>query len=388
MRRWISTFLALAVFLSVGACESSSLPTVPPASSATTASTPAATVTSPSRTPTAAATNPATPTTALQTPTAQPTPLATVSAASPQAQGQINVLDVHNLPLGDGKVSTSPQTGFVYSCQTDFKTGGAQHTGPWIHGDTWDLTAKIAVEGAVQWPDAQFEVTVNDGRRVITGNGLPLDAETGIFPIQKSDPAYQIDPNPNGIAKQNISFSLPVNPTISDTPSCVPMGMIGLALNGVAIFNALDAAGRDAVAHETQDVCDGHPQSAGIYHYHGPSPCMPGVDGNAQLVGYALDGFGIYSMYDANGKEITNADLDACHGMTSEVMWNGNLTSIYHYVLTQEYPYTIGCYRGTPVRVRAEVVNADPAAVSPTYVSPSNSLDDTARRQEWWLNRV
>ncbi len=128
--------------------------------------------------------------------------------------------------------------------------------------------------------------------------------------------------------------------------------MIGVALNGVAIFNALDAAGRDAVAHETQDVCDGHPQAAGIYHYHGPSPCMPGQDGNAQLVGYALDGFGIYSRYDANGNEITNADLDACHGTTSQVMWNGKLTSIYHYVLTQEYPYTIGCFQGTPVRVR------------------------------------
>jgi hypothetical protein len=30
-------------------------------------------------------------------------------------------------------------------------------------------------------------------------------------------------------------------------------------------------------------------------------------------------------------------------------MWNGTLTTIYHYVSTYDFPYTIGCYRGTPV---------------------------------------
>jgi YHYH protein len=127
------------------------------------------------------------------------------------------------------------------------------------------------------------------------------------------------------------------------------MGAIGYALNGVAIYNALDDAGRDAVAHEVQDSCDGHPQQAGQYHYHGPSECMPHADEHNALVGYALDGFGIYSPYDADGQEYTNADLDECHGTTSEIEWNGEMVSMYHYVLTQEYPYTIGCFRGTPV---------------------------------------
>ena len=90
---------------------------------------------------------------------------------------------------------------------------------------------------------------------------------------------------------------------------------------------------------------------------------MPGADGNNQLVGYALDGFGIYSKYNANSMEMTDADLDACHGTTSPVMWNGKMVSIYHYVLTQEYPYTIGCFRGSPVRVRAEIVTSQPACV-------------------------
>ena len=129
------------------------------------------------------------------------------------------------------------------------------------------------------------------------------------------------------------------------------MGMIGVALNGVAIFNALDALGRDAVAHEVQDLCSGHPEPRGTYHYHGPSPCLPGETGNEQLIGYALDGFGIYSMVDASGTELTNANLDACHGRTSVVVWDGKPQSIYHYVLTREYPYTIGCFMGTPQRL-------------------------------------
>ena len=238
------------------------------------------------------------------------------------------------------------------------------------------------MQGSVTWPDAQFQISTNGDERDITGNGLPVDSDTGIFPIQHTDPAYQIDPNPNGIQTQNISFSLPLNPTVADSPSCVPMGMIGVALNGVAIFNALDAAGRDAVAHETQDICDGHPQSDGIYHYHGPSPCMPGADGNNQLIGYALDGFGIYSKYNANGVEQTDADLDACHGTTSPVMWNGKTVSIYHYVLTQEYPYTIGCFRGSPVRVRAEIVTSQPAA----FTSPETPTETTTAdlpRGDW-----
>ena len=52
--------------------------------------------------------------------------------------------------------------------------------------------------------------------------------------------------------------------------------------------------------------------------------------------------------YDAHGSELTNADLDACHGRTSPVTWNGRRVSIYHYVLTREYPYTVGCFKGTP----------------------------------------
>lgn len=270
------------------------------------------------------------------------------SVRNDQSSDQINV---HAIPLGDGKVATSPRAGYVYSCTTSFRGGGADHAGEWIQGDVWDMTKKIAVQGSVSWPDALFSTTIQGIQRLLSGNGLPVGSNTGTFPIRSSDPAYQYDRNPNSIASYDISYEIPAEPIDATQPSCVPMGPIGYALNGVAIYNALDDAGRDAVAHEVQDSCEGHPQQAGQYHYHGPSDCMPHATENNALVGYALDGYGIYSMYDASGTEYTNADLDGCHGVTSTIEWDGKVVSMYHYVLTREYPYTVGCFRGTPVQI-------------------------------------
>ena len=57
-------------------------------------------------------------------------------------QGKHYVLDSHVLPLGDGKGSASSRRGYVYSCTTSFRGGGAQHDGNWINGTTWDQSKK------------------------------------------------------------------------------------------------------------------------------------------------------------------------------------------------------------------------------------------------------
>jgi YHYH protein len=98
------------------------------------------------------------------------------------------------------------------------------------------------------------------------------------------------------------------------------MGMIGFTVTGVAIYRALDDAGLDAAAHEVQDLCNGHPQGQGQYHYHNGSPCLPGADSNA-VVGWALDGYPILG-----------------------------LTYASAYRLTPEYPDTMGCFSGQVMR--------------------------------------
>lgn len=256
-------------------------------------------------------------------------------------------VSAQELPLGDGKISTSPTPGYLMSCLQRWRPGPV-HGGPWINGDEWDPSAKPAVEGQVDWPTHRISITTRDGERIISANNLP-DHPTGTFPIARTDPAWQYDHNPNAIEPQRILLRLPLDPQVAQTPSCVPMGMIGFTTDGVAVYSAVDNGGIDAVAHEVQDDCGGHPQHDGQYHYHGPSPCMPN-ENTSGLVGYALDGFGIYGMENPRtGQPYHDGDLDACHGITSPVMWNGHMTNIYHYVLTDEYPYTIGCFKGTPV---------------------------------------
>lgn len=85
-----------------------------------------------------------------------------------------------------------------------------------------------------------------------------------------------------------------------------------------------------------------------MYHYHNVPSCIrDAASDTSTLVGYAFDGYGIYVERDSSGNLPTNADLDACHGRTSKVMWDGKLTNIYHYDATLEYPYTVGCFHGT-----------------------------------------
>ncbi len=84
--------------------------------------------------------------------------------------------DLTKLPIGDGKYTTSPKVGYIYSCQTSFTggPGGASKDGPWIKSDgTFDFTTKVVVAGSVDWPTHAFSATVTGSTRQITGNALP-----------------------------------------------------------------------------------------------------------------------------------------------------------------------------------------------------------------------
>ncbi|HYU59471.1 MAG TPA: YHYH protein [Solirubrobacterales bacterium] len=265
-------------------------------------------------------------------------------------------LDPTALPLGDQHyVTDAPKQGYVYVCDARMfqQTGapGSQQDGDWIKpaAGTYDVTKKPFVQGNVHYSDAEFTITTTEDQRVIDGNGLPLGVPTGIFPVQASDPAYTYDPNPNEVTSQDISFSIPHNPTVAKSASCT-YKEVGITLDGVPLHGPLDSTGRDELAHELQDVCTGAPQPGGGYHRHALSECMPHIHERNALVGYALDGFGIFSPYDENGDELTSADLDECHGMTSEIVWEGKKVSMYHYVMTRDYPYTVACFKGTPTR--------------------------------------
>ena len=248
-----------------------------------------------------------------------------------------------------------PAVGSVYVCAVP-NGSGANSSPPWINAadSTWNALTKTIVQGSVSWSGTFAVAESADGTALnITGNGLPLaPITTGTYPIASTDPAYAYDKNPNHVASQAIGYAIPFNPVAAVTAGCLSGGRIGIALDGVAVYDALDAVGRDAVAREEQDSCHGHPDQSSTYHYHGwLQTCVTDAGSatqNSSLLGYALDGYGIYGPW-YNGKVLTSADLDQCHGTTSTVNWHGVSTSIYHYVSTYDFPYTLGCYHGTAV---------------------------------------
>jgi hypothetical protein len=63
------------------------------------------------------------------------------------------------------------------------------------------------------------------------------------------------------------------------------------------------------------------------------------------------DGFPIVVERDSSDALPTNADLDECHGRTSPVLIAGEVVTTYHYSATLEFPYTIGCYKGTAATI-------------------------------------
>ena len=271
-------------------------------------------------------------------------------------------VNVEKLPVGTDKFEESgPKQGSVYSCITNFAGSGAFEQGPWFSddGSTYDLNEKIHVEGEVEW-DSEFEDKVSGSDRKLSGNGLPPDP-SGTFPVAESDPAYEYDRNPNTIAGYDLIASLPAEPEAAGEPSCVG-GTIGIAINGIPIFSAFDAGGRDAVAWEIQDDCDAHPEITGQYHYHSLSSCLDGgsTEPGSERIGWALDGFGIYIERDAEGTMLSSADLDECHGTTSTVEWDGEQVEMYHYVATLDFPYLVACYNGTPITAAEGVAVGQP----------------------------
>lgn len=76
-------------------------------------------------------------------------------------------IDLHRLPLGDGKISHSPKRGWVWACHVNPMGGGADRDGPWIDkkAGTFDLLAKVAVRGHVKWPH-HFKIKHKGNKRV------------------------------------------------------------------------------------------------------------------------------------------------------------------------------------------------------------------------------
>ncbi len=146
--------------------------------------------------------------------------------------------------------------------------------------------------------------------------------------------------NPNRIAQVNLTFRIPLNPSVVTTHAATPGGPIGISLNGVPFFNQYAAMGAPLTNEVNSfDQYNGHPQQQGQYHYHVEPTYLTSTKGSNALLGFLLDGFPVYGPVE-NGVTMTNAMLDAYHGHTGATADYPN--GIYHYHITSTDPYING----------------------------------------------
>jgi hypothetical protein len=158
-------------------------------------------------------------------------------------------------------------------------------------------------------------------------------------------------------------------------------------LDGAVLYNPYEANKETVATHDNfsatvngftasfLDSCDGHPGPGGMYHYHGLPDCLvqyattgantqttsvssfsgattsPVAETNSAarkpvILGFALDGYGIYDNIAMDGKRISVSFLDSCNGIFSVVP--GYPHGVYHYVLenVKTDRSSLNCFHG------------------------------------------
>ena len=249
--------------------------------------------------------------------------------------------------------------------------------------------------------------------RTLTANGIP-DHDVGTFPNAN---------NPNTISAQNVSASMtltPVNTAASTKIGVVGYAFNGVKFDpstaGTCTVSGntsscsligntgswnIEALGQTSFNFGT-DNSNAHVQPDGWYHYHGmPEGFMLklGKGVAMTLVGYAMDGFPVYARYgystasnarsaiktmassyrvkttaDAGRPSTTTypmgaftqdyeyvanlGDLDECNGRTGATPEFPN--GIYHYYITDSFPFIQRCVKGTVSAGATTVPGAPP----------------------------
>lgn len=197
---------------------------------------------------------------------------------------------------------------------------------------------------------------------VVTANAIP-------------DYTY-IETSPGDPRVQDLSYTIPSSPTIAEESTAVPLlGAAAVTLSGIPIFGPTEGTGGDVDSLPgIISECGSHNGPTG-FHIHKiltseNTDCLfspEEVAETPQLVGYAFDGFPIYTgigqftsswelsdetlfatdTWAAHSYVEGSGDLDECNGRFDEA---GN----YAYYTTETFPYVLGCYTG--------VVDADLSA--------------------------
>lgn len=138
------------------------------------------------------------------------------------------------------------------------------------------------------------------------------------------------------------AWPIPLNPTIASvstpvSPTHFTRGAIGIAVNGVPIFNPYTNTGVDAFLDGQLDAYGGHCGRGDDYHYH-TAPLHLYNHTEATLpIAYALDGFAVYGEVEPDGNPMLPLDTNNGHF--------GN-NGVYHYHGINQAPYMVARFAG------------------------------------------
>ena len=254
----------------------------------------------------------------------------------------------------------------------------------------------LSVNGA----SVQSTITITEdranGQLVVTGNGVPNYTPTIMgmnvtdgwnTPVSGGFQSLKLSENnqgatggnnPNRLVVATETFRIPLNPVYNATPTDTSLGTVGVAVNGIPIYNPFEDANQTAATGRIFSSCCGHPQLNGVYHYHKYPTCLrllkgdiwqsekekcDEIDaliasgGHSPLIGFAMDGWPVYgpvgwrdssrqskllkSSHTGSNDSYGNptyisgsGDLDECNGINSPTPEFPE--GIYHYAMSLE----------------------------------------------------
>lgn len=185
-------------------------------------------------------------------------------------------------------------------------------------------------------------VQVNGDNITISSTGLP-DHPTPYWGT--GHPMYESFPGTNRANMNttmiafNYAMTIPINPQEAVTKEQTELGAVGMALNGVPIYNDYEGAGLlEENAWGTFDASGAHPGPREDYHYHCEGDYVT-ID-SSNLIGFLRDGFPIYGRKEMDGSYPDDLDDNGGHfGVTADFP-----DGIYHYHVSNEVYSTSGLY--------------------------------------------
>jgi len=210
---------------------------------------------------------------------------------------------------------------------TDDATAG----GIWLEGgEVYDVDGAFIENMATFYDDSNWLMYDANGNIYVT--------ETEEDCINAANPnvgaAYEnfcVECIPSYITDLSQTWVIPISPVLQEDKAYFatgpggPMSTVpstrGIALNGIE-YSAPAPVNNILSAYTLApfDDAGGHINVHQGYHYHaatGLSTTIEQDDNYAPLIGYAMDGHGIYEMLDGNGNEPT--DLDDCRGHSDDI---------------------------------------------------------------------